>query len=265
MSQTLRLQLGDLLLDRECVSASPDEIESWVDAWLNGDRTDAWEQHRQNCPSCQELYDDASVFQRLLSNPLGVASEARAFEACDPRVRKAIGLDRPRGRRKVSSWLWFSIPATLLAALVAVVFWPGGSDRLFDQVDTVAFVAPPLVRGTTAEQWQEADQAWASEDYASAAAALEEIWQSDAEATDAGFYLGVAQLKDGRTTEAIDTLSTVDQAQAEFPSEWTRWMLAIAHDQQGDRDAVCETLERVVELDGERSDEARAKIEEGCR
>ena len=267
MSESWQFTLGDLVLTGRCNFLSTSELESWVEGALSVNRLEAWEEHRLHCPACVELNDDAATFRQLVGSPLAIASELKAFQARDPQVRDRVGLATKKRRSKSWSWFWFSVPATIMATILVAMIWVGGGsvERLLGEVETLAFVPPPLVRGTMSDAWSQAEKSWQRGDYLAVAQTLGTAWGESPTRPDMGHYLAYAQLQIDQPAAAARTLEQVEQLEGAAVSEWTLWLAAHAADRSGDRQRSCSQLERVIAFGGRHETEAQAAFDRGCR
>jgi tetratricopeptide (TPR) repeat protein len=249
---TLGFRLGELFADVDrCAFLDDVEIEQLVEGKISATRKSEWEQHAAACIACAELLRDLQSIREIESMGLTVG-ERRAFRSADSRTSAALGVGRPaRPRRR----FWIMLPA--IAAVMLLALWVGRSPVHQIPVEPFPLLSPPAVRGVDhAELWTDLERSWSSDDMRGAAALLEQAVGDRPEDADLWFYLGLARLRAGEPSLAIEALQRADGLQASLPSEHTRWMLAAAFEQAGRKADACEALTSVVELEGGRAEAA---------
>jgi len=261
MSDEMRFGLGELLgLGPRCDFLGPEEQEALLEGSLSPERRRAFEEHAAECPACSELMADVEMFRDLSAGGTPMASERRAFRETDSRVRRELGLEPGRRARRPMA---FGLLAASVAAAALVPRAP--EPALFEEIDVVALVPPPAVRGgPSVETWEEARAAWEAGDFAGVVTLLSP--ELDEAPADDGllFYLGVAHLRLGGHEKAIEALTRLDRLQADLPSENTRWYLAAALDGAGRRQEACGVLRSVFDMGSTRAGEAQRIIQRGC-
>jgi uncharacterized protein HemY len=93
---------------------------------------------------------------------------------------------------------------------------------------------------------------------------LEQAVVDRPEDADLWFYLGLARVRAGDASGAIEALERADRLQAPLHSEHTRWMLAAAFERVDRKAEACASLASVVELDASRATAARRIADRYC-
>lgn len=260
MTRTLEFRLGEIFADApRCSFLDDAEIEPLVEGKISQARRDEWERHAAACLACAELLRDVQTIREIEVSGLTVG-EKRAFRAADSRTAAVLGVGR---RLRLRRGFWMLLPA--IAAVLMVAFWIGRSPVRQIPVEPFPLLAPPVVRGVDqAELWRRLEAQWAADDMRGAATLLEQAVVERPEDAGFWFYLGLARLRAGDASAAIEALQRADELQAAVPSEHTRWMLAAAFEQAGRKSDACATLASVVELDGNRAMAARQIVGRYC-
>jgi tetratricopeptide (TPR) repeat protein len=262
-----RFRLGDLAgLDRSCDFLSPEEVDALGKGELTRERLEEFNAHSADCPSCAELAADYDLFVELLEEERLAAGERRAFEESDTRVWNALVSDRRHADRRRRVWPVLAAAAAATVLIVVLLLPWRVTPPLVDELDSIPLIPPPATRShQPLDLWQRALAAWESNDLDGVCRILEEGISTDPEQADLFFYLGYFRLRLEHNTEAVEALEAADRLQAEFPSENTRWYLAIAYDRVGRRHDACVLLRSVASMGGKRAGPAGAIAGESCQ
>jgi len=106
-------------------------IEAKADALLPREAEEELTAHLAGCPACAAEHEAISATGPALRALTGIRAMEKgpALDAMWTRVRAGIGEDREARRR--SSWIarWVWVPAALALAVLALLFYPAGTDR----------------------------------------------------------------------------------------------------------------------------------------
>ena len=152
-----------------------------------------------------------------------------------------------------------------IAAVLLVALWSGRTPVRQIPVEPFPLLAPPVVRGVDqTELWSRLEERWSDDDMRGAATLLEQAVADRPEDADLWFYLGLARVRAGDASGAIEALERADRLQAPLHSEHTRWMLAAAFERADRKAEACASLAWVVELDASRATAARRIADRYC-
>jgi hypothetical protein len=234
---------------------------------LSEDRRQAFDMHCSACPTCSALVEEHRLFEKALAEDDLSPQERRAFEETKARVTRTLFPDKERlagigllGR----AMAWVLPTAAVIVAAVLLLMW-SGPEQLFGPLEPVPFLPPPMTRGPfSQETWEQAREAWDAGDIRGACGVLERAVPTAEAQADLYFYLGYCNLALGHVDKALNALEVADRSQAEFPSQTTKWFLAIAYDRAGRKAEACATLRAVEKLGGGRAKQASGILEARC-
>jgi tetratricopeptide (TPR) repeat protein len=236
----------------DCERVQRDElIERYLAGVLDEAEREAFEEHFFECDRCLEELDTMRAAQQLLSE----AAADLPTEHRPPRSRKL--------------WVFASGIAAALAVIgVSVTLLTPKPELPAELLELAAIEAPsytPIrLRGAADEAQQRfrtAMEFYSTGDYVSAIPGLEEAAELDPNAPNISFFLGASYLLTDRISEGIATLQhTVDLGDTPYLEE-ALLLLAQAHLGAGDIDKARDELGRVLELEGDFSEQARTMLE----
>jgi tetratricopeptide (TPR) repeat protein len=212
---------------------------------------------------------EQEAFEEHLVACAGCADELAALCALKAEFERSRGQIVAEAARRPSPWRrpW----ALALAAVVVVAAGLGiwmrfqQMSELRPELAELARFDPPAysavrLRGSedeAARRFREAMELYATGDWRGALPGLRAAAALDPEAPHLAFYLGACALLAGETDDAINELGrTTDLGDTPF-LEVALFYLAKAHLQAGDVDAARGELVKVIQLNGDRSEEAQ--------
>ena len=248
----------------DCVRITDELVmEKYLLGNLGDSEREAFEQHFFECDEC---------FARLEA-----LQGARQVLAAEP-ISRAFQIGRPQ---RLRTWGWpVAAAAVVVIGLIALLWWVMRPQlprmaSLSPALAELARIEPPIyepvrLRGAQDEaqrRFRTAMEFYSTGDYASAIPGLEEAANLDPSAANISFYLGASYLLTDRTAKGIAELDrTVELGDTPYLEE-ALLLLAKGHLTSGDISQSRTDLRRVVELNGDLSDQALAMLElvEGAR
>jgi tetratricopeptide (TPR) repeat protein len=272
MKSPPRIRIGDLVEAGEpCEFLKPEELESLLEGNISAGRLAEFEAHSERCRRCRPVLEEYRRFHDLLEGEGLSEEEERAYRRTRDRVWAAVesgagdGAVIPLRRRATRRVLTWAVPVAAALALVALLVPWSGPGMIPGPLEEIPFLPPPDTRGTVPMTvWEQAGSAWRDGDLPAACEILENATRERPESGDLYFYLGYCRLSLGRPEQAVESLETADLLQDAFPSENTRWFLAVAYDRAGLRERCCETLRRIAAMEEKRGGRARELVTTHC-
>jgi tetratricopeptide (TPR) repeat protein len=230
-----------------------DELsERYLAGVLDEAEREAFEEHFFECERCLEELETLRAAQQLLIEP-------------DAEMPAELRLFRPRKLWVVAS----GIAAALAVIGVSLTLLTPKPELPAELLELATIEAPsytPIrLRGAADEAQQRfrtAMEFYSTGDYLSAIPGLEEAAALDPNAPNISFYLGATYLMTDRTPEGVETLQrTVELGDTPYLEE-ALLLLAKAHLSSGKIEKARDELGRVLELDGDFSEQARTMLEQ---
>jgi tetratricopeptide (TPR) repeat protein len=232
-----------------------DLAERYLLGRLDGPEQEAFEDHLVACADCSdELAGLSALQEELASSRDRIVAEAAASSRA-PRRTWLLAAAAAIAALAAGLGLWVRLeptspPASTLAELAAFEPPAYAPARLRDIEDDAA------------RSFDEAMARYSAGDYGSAINGLEQAAALDPDSAQISFYLGASSLLAGRTSDGIRALEhTVELGNSPYLEE-ALLLLAKAHLRSGGLRRARSELVRVIELDGDLSEQARSIINE---
>lgn len=241
-------------------------IEAYLNEELDAQQRQAVETRRDNDPAFAQLLIDLEILfegsreayrQDIESQLQDIESDLPPIEIDEAALLlddipkpKEPKIEKPKPEdRKMRIGKWWRVAAVLipLLGIMTWMLWPKPSveERLF----AAYFELPALVNNPTRgigdnkikALGKKADMAYNSNDCTIATSAYEELYTVHRD-TQSLFYLGISQLCEGQTDEAIKNLKTFDQVSEDIRFNQNDFYIALAYLRQGQTEEALKLL-----------------------
>ncbi len=263
----------------DCTFLTDAELDALIEGKLAVERLEAFRAHAMDCDACALLAADVDVMRDLAEHGPS-ERELSEYRSLEPEAHGAAGTAAAASAETASSdaapvpraggYRWLAVAAMLIVAVGLGVLLrpvgPGGpsvelpgGERL--RFEAMVFDAPPTLRGQPdlEQLWQQAREAYDSQNWSEAAGVLEQVEALDPEDSDAALYRGIALLMTDRYDEAVEALARSRRLKQELedPLSAPLWFEALAH-LGADRPAeALPLLDRAAETGGAYASDAR--------
>lgn len=175
------------------------------------------------------------------------------------------GLEQGKKRPIPFSMLW-KVAAVFIVGLGLFWFFTMSPDheRLYmANFEPYPNIVAPTVRdiNSTADTRNTAFRYYDNREYDKASAAFKELYEKD-KVDYANFYYAISLMADEQIEEAIEALENPHWEVPEKYQHQTDWYLAIGHLKQGNKEQAIVYLNKVINSNGAKSEQARKILEE---